>query len=64
MEDLETWLERVYLKAGWKTIKNRNIFRVVNGKEHPLRENIITMYYPLTLSNLPPGDINLKGNEW
>ena len=57
-------LEPVYSGAGWKKITDRRITRVVGRRELPLRENIILMYYPLKLQTLPPGDINLHGNEW
>jgi len=57
-------LEGVYLISGWKTLVNRKITRVVRGRELPMRENIIAMYYPLRQKEPPPGDIHLQGNEW
>ena len=60
----KSWLESVYSGAGWKKITGRRITRAVGRRELPLRENIISMYYPLKLKTLPPGDINLRGNEW
>ena len=57
-------LEPVYSGAGWKKISDRHITRVVAKRELPLRKHIISMYYPLKLKILPPGDIHLRGNEW
>jgi GNAT superfamily N-acetyltransferase len=58
------WLEKVYEPMGWKTISGRTITRVVKGRELPMREHIIAMFFPLRLRELPPGDIHLLGNEW
>ena len=60
----KSWLEPVYRNGDWEKITGRHITRVVGGRELPLRENIISMYYPLKLQTLPPGDIHLQGNEW
>ncbi len=60
----ESRLEPVYRNGGWVRITGRCITRVVGGRELPLRENIISMYYPLRERTLPTGDIHLRGNEW
>ncbi len=60
----KAWLESVYSGAGWKKISDRHITRVVGRRELTLRENIISVYYPLKLQSLPPGDIHLRGNDW
>jgi len=60
----KAWLETVYAKLGWKKITDRAITRVVEGRELPMREHIVSMYYPIRLEELPPGDIHLQGNEW
>ena len=57
-------LEQVYITTGWKRITGRSATRVVSDRELPLRKHIILMYYPLRLKTLPPGDIQLRGNEW
>jgi GNAT superfamily N-acetyltransferase len=57
-------LEGVYRISGWRTLVNRNITRVVSGRELPMRDNIIAMYYPLRQKEPPSGDIHLQGNEW
>ena len=57
------WLEGLYGLAGWKIIK-RPVTRVVAGRERPLRRHIVSLYYPLRMKTLPPGDIHLRGNEW
>jgi predicted N-acetyltransferase YhbS len=57
-------LEPLYSGAGWKIITDRCITRVVGNRELPPCKQIISMYYPLKLKTLPPGDIHLRGNEW
>jgi predicted N-acetyltransferase YhbS len=58
------WLEQVYRNTGWHRINGRSITRIVAERELPLREHIISMYYPLRMKTLPAGDIHLEGNEW
>jgi predicted N-acetyltransferase YhbS len=57
-------LSSLYEGAGWLPINDRLITKVVEGREQSMRENIVSLYVPLGLQTLPPGDIYLQGDEW
>lgn len=59
-----TALEKVYAPMGWRHVGGRSVFRREDGGKLLLPEKNIPMYYPLELAALPPGDIDLNGNDW
>lgn len=57
-------LEKVYTGAGWQGLGPRNAIRTENGRDIPIPDKNIAMYYPLSLRDFPTGGIRLQGNDW
>jgi GNAT superfamily N-acetyltransferase len=58
-------LEKVYSRFSWKKIYNSRISKVDEaGEEILISEKNIAMFYPLSLTVFPAGDINLRGYDW
>lgn len=53
----------VYERLGWRFV-DRAVVRLDAGKELPLPGGNRPMFYPLTLTALPPGVVFLQGNDW
>jgi GNAT superfamily N-acetyltransferase len=57
-------LAKVYARCGWQELRDREIIRIEDGRELPLPDKNIAMYYRLHESTLPEGVIHLCGNDW
>jgi hypothetical protein len=58
-------LARVYASLGWRLLKDRTVIRIdESGMPQPLPAKNLAMFYPLRRTDMPPGDINLLGNDW
>jgi hypothetical protein len=57
-------LRKVYERTGWIVLPPARITRVDAGREAPLPEGNIAMFFPLGRPDFPPGDIHLRGNDW
>jgi predicted N-acetyltransferase YhbS len=53
----------VYARSGWR-LADRPVVRQEDGEDKPLPTGNIAMWLPLKLRDLPPGAINLRGNDW
>jgi GNAT superfamily N-acetyltransferase len=60
----EPALERIYAGGGWHDLGPRQAVRIEAGREMPLPEKNITMFFPLRLAQFPDGLIHLRGNDW
>lgn len=58
-------LANAYARIGWRLLEPRNVVRTdEQGVRQPLPGKNITMFYPLIRDNMPPGNIDLLGNDW
>lgn len=58
-------LEKVYARCGWKTLPRRTVRATrAGGQRYVLDEKNIMMFYPLAMEQLPPGEIDLRGDDW
>jgi len=57
-------LETVYRRMGWSQV-NAAVYMLDSKKNKTLiPARNITMFYPLRMKQLPPGDIDLAGTDW
>lgn len=56
-------LERVYARTGWQ-VAGCEVIRQEDGRNLPLPAGNTTMWLPMRLRQLPPGSIDLCGNDW
>ena len=57
-------LEKVYGEMGWSRL-DAAVYKTNEQKSKTLMPPAgITMFYPLTISQFPPGDIDLDGTDW
>jgi amino acid transporter/GNAT superfamily N-acetyltransferase len=52
-------LAKVYARCGWQDLGEREVVRVEDGRELPLPEKNIAMFYPLRATSFPEGLIHL-----
>ncbi len=57
-------LEKIYVRSGWKTLKNVSVFEMDEKGIRIPKTKGICMYYPGGISQFPKGDINLMGKSW
>ena len=57
-------LEKVYAPDGWQNLGRRQVVRVEEGREVPIPDKNIAMFYPLRVAAFPEGLIHLGGNDW
>ena len=57
-------LAKVYARCGWQDLGEREAVRVEDGRELPLPEKNIAMFYPIRVVSFPEGFIHLRGNDW
>jgi len=56
---------RKYARQGWQLLDDRRVTRIdEQGRRQPLPPKNVTMCYALTGRRMPPGDIDLSGNDW
>ena len=56
---------RKYARQGWQRLYRRNVTRIdEEGRPQPLPAKNVTLYYPLANRRMPPGDLDLLGNDW
>lgn len=57
-------LETVYGRMGWSRL-NAAVYMLDSEKNKtPIPARNISMFYPLKVKQLPPGDIDLAGTDW
>lgn len=56
-------LGTIYERLGWRFL-DRAVTRIDSGRPLPLPEGNRPMVYPLSLRAMPPGPIDLQGNDW
>ncbi len=54
----------IYARNGWIELTHRKAVRLQAGKEIEMPPKNVTMYYPLTTKDFPPGNIHLMGDKW
>lgn len=55
----------VYAKQDWRRLDRRGVVRIdYDGREKPIPDKNIVMFYPLRRHVFPAGDIHLQGNDW
>jgi hypothetical protein len=55
----------LYGALGWRLLSGRRVTRIdESGLPQPIPAKNVTMFYPLHRSDVPPGDIHLRGNDW
>lgn len=57
-------LEKFYASLGWLALPGREVVRVDEGREAPLPDKNMAMYFPLRTRAFPDGVIHLRGNDW
>jgi GNAT superfamily N-acetyltransferase len=58
-------LERVYSRAGWLSLGERETVRIdETGVEVPLPAKNVCLFFPLAHPSFPRGVIHLQGNDW
>lgn len=57
-------LEKVYAPMGWQHLAGRKVLAREGDKSVPVAEKNIAMFFPLKTFTLPPGDIDLRGDDW
>jgi hypothetical protein len=58
-------LEKVYARCGWKRLADVPVIRIDERRtEVPIPGKNIAMFYPLKVTEFPPGRIHLQGNDW
>jgi len=55
----------LYVRCGWQRLQDRRVVRVDgDGRETPLVEGNLPMWYPLVKEVFPGGEVHLNGNDW
>jgi aminoglycoside 2'-N-acetyltransferase I len=54
----------IYSRNGWQEIRGQEAIRIESGKELLLPPDNFAMFFPLRLTQFPPGKIHLQGNDW
>lgn len=55
----------VYARCGWRELPDRPVVRVdFDGREKPLPEGNLSMWFPLRKLVFPAGPVHLGGNDW
>ena len=57
-------IQQVYARVGWQSLGERAVLRMDEGRELPIPDKNIAMYYPLQVPAFPDGTIRLNGNDW
>jgi GNAT superfamily N-acetyltransferase len=58
-------LTAIYSNQDWRQLGRRRILRIDDeGREVPIPEKNLGMFYPLTRDDFPGGEIHLQGNDW
>lgn len=58
-------LEKVYARAGWRTLPPRTVWATrANGERYRLDEKNLLMFHPLAKEAFPAGTIDLNGDDW
>lgn len=57
-------LQNVYSRTGWLKVDSPVFMKDENGKKVHINEKGIAMFHPLTVKNLPAGEIDLCGQDW
>jgi len=57
-------LQPVYARCGWQGLGPREVIRVEKGRELPIPDKNVTMFYPIRITAFPEGPIHLQGNDW
>lgn len=54
-----------YARQGWSLLDDRGVTRLdEDWRRLPLPAKNVTMWYPIVGRTLPPGDLDLQGNDW
>ena len=57
-------IQQVYARVGWQNLGERSVLRIDLGRELPIPDKNIAMYFPLQVPAFPTGVIRLNGNDW
>lgn len=58
-------IQKVYSRCGWQLLPREKVIRVdESGQDVELPTKNIAMFYPLKVTEFPPGRIHLQGNDW
>lgn len=55
----------IYSNLDWRRLDRRTILRIdADGREVPIPEKNLGMFFPLLRDDFPGGDVHLQGNDW
>jgi GNAT superfamily N-acetyltransferase len=57
-------LEKVYAACGWHGLGVREVVRTEDGRDIPIPDKNIAMFYPIQTPHFPAGLVHLRGNDW